>query len=80
MICTRLNIAQVMGVISKFMANLGGEHLSAIKRILRYIKETLGVALCFRVSKLIVKDYIDSHFVDGLDKRKYIIGYMFTLV
>ena len=30
-------------MVSRFMENLTGEHWSTIKRILRYIKGTLGV-------------------------------------
>jgi len=37
------------------MTNPGGKHWRAIKMILRYIKGTSGVALCFRGSKLVLK-------------------------
>ena len=57
-ICTRPNIAQILGVVSILMENLGKEHWSAIKRTLIYIKGTLGVALCFGRLKLVVKDYV----------------------
>jgi len=51
-----------------------------VKRILRYIKGTLGVALCFEGSKNFVKGYIDSDFASDLDKRKSINNYVFTVV
>lgn len=52
MICTKPNIAQEVRVISKFMKNSGGEHCSAITRILRYTKETLGVAIRISCQRL----------------------------
>ena len=50
MICTRPNIAQVMGATSRYMANSNREHWNTIKRILRYIKGTLDATLCSRGS------------------------------
>ena len=47
MICTRSNIAQVVGAVNRYMANLGGEHWKTVKRIFRYIRGTLDIALCY---------------------------------
>ena len=55
------------------------EHWNAVKRILRYIKGTTSVALCFRGSDFIIRGYIDSDFAGNLDKRKSTTGYVFTL-
>ena len=79
MICTRPNIAQTVGLVSRFMADPGKEHWNAVKRILRYIKGTSGAALCFGGSEFIVRDYVDLDFAGDIDKRKYTTGYVFTL-
>ncbi|GKD11317.1 hypothetical protein Tco_1191002 [Tanacetum coccineum] len=63
MICTRPDIAYAVGVVSRYMAEPGREHWEAMKRILRYIKGTSNVALCFGESDLIVKGYVDSDYV-----------------
>jgi len=34
-VCTRLDIAQAMGVLSQFKANLGWVHWDAVKRVFR---------------------------------------------
>ena len=47
MICTRPDIAQAVGTVSRFMADPGREHWNAVKRILRYIKGNSNVALYF---------------------------------
>ena len=39
-VCTRPDIAHVVGVVSKYMNNPGKEHWMAVKWILRYLKGT----------------------------------------
>nr|GEV08083.1 hypothetical protein [Tanacetum cinerariifolium] len=51
----------------------------AVKRILRYIKGTSNVALCYGESGLTVKGYVDSDNVGDLDESKSTTGYVFTL-
>ncbi|KAH9681068.1 hypothetical protein KPL71_026802 [Citrus sinensis] len=79
MICTRSDIAQAVGAVSRYMANPGGEHWIAVKRILRYIRGTSDVVLCYRGSEFTVRGYVDSDFAGDLDKRKSTTGYVFTL-
>nr|GEW66454.1 hypothetical protein [Tanacetum cinerariifolium] len=67
MICTRLDIAHAVEVVSRYMAKHCREHWEAMKRILRYIKGTSDVALCFEKSDLIVKGYVDSDYACDLD-------------
>ena len=47
MVCTRPDIAQAVGAIHQCMTNSVEEHWKTIKRILRYIRGTLDVALCY---------------------------------
>jgi len=54
MICTKAYIAQAVVVVSQFVADPGKEHWNVVKRIIRYIKGTSNVALCFRGSELII--------------------------
>ncbi|GKB62101.1 hypothetical protein Tco_0918287 [Tanacetum coccineum] len=79
MICTRQDIAHAVGVVSRYMAEPGREHWEALKRILRYIKGTSYVALCFRDPDLIIKGYVDSDYAGDLDRSKSTTGYVFTL-
>ncbi|KAL3834104.1 hypothetical protein ACJIZ3_008840 [Penstemon smallii] len=79
MVCTRPDIAQAVGAVSRYMANPGKEHWSAMKRILRYIKGTSNAALCYGGSDFTVRGYVDSDFAGDLDKSKSTTGYVFTL-
>ena len=50
-----------------------------MKKILRYIRGTSDVALCFGESDLTVKGYVDSDYAGDLDGSKSTTGYVFTL-
>ena len=52
MVCTRPDIAHVVGVVSRYMNNLGKEHWMAMKWILRYLRGTTNQALFFGGSKM----------------------------
>ncbi|KAH9751779.1 Integrase catalytic domain-containing protein [Citrus sinensis] len=73
------DIAQAVGTVSRYMTNPGGEHWIAVKRILRYIRGTSDVALCYGRSEFTVRGYVDSDFAGDLDKRKSTTGYVFAL-
>ncbi|XP_042983178.1 secreted RxLR effector protein 161-like [Carya illinoinensis] len=62
MVCTRPDIAQSVGVVSRYMTNPDKEHWSAVKRILRYVKGTSNVALCYDGSDFTVRGYVDSDY------------------
>ena len=79
MTCTRPDIAQAVGAVSRYMANPGGEHWNIVKKILRYIRGTSDAELCYGGSDFTVRGYVDSDFAGDLDKRKSTTGYVFTL-
>ena len=54
MVSTRPDIAYVMGVKSRYMADLGGEHWEVVKWLLRYLKGTSSVGRCFRNSYVVL--------------------------
>jgi len=47
MICTRLDIAHVVGVLSKFMSKLRKEHWTTVKQVFRYLHGTSDYGLCY---------------------------------
>ena len=52
MVCTRPNIAHVMGIVSRFMSRPGKQHCEAVNWILRYLKGSLDTCLCFTGASL----------------------------
>jgi hypothetical protein len=79
MICTRLDIAHVVAVVSRYMNNLGKEHWEAVKWILRYLRGTSTHALCFGGSNTFLQGYVDSDMEGDKDNKRSTTGYVFTI-
>ena len=81
MVCTRPDISQAVGVVSRYMHDPGKEHWQAVKWILRYILNTVDIGLVFQQDKQdgqCVVGYCDSDYAGDLDKRRSTTGYEFT--
>ena len=59
MVYTRLDIAHAIGVVNRFNSNSEKEHWKAVKWILRYLKGTSRVCLCFGYGNPMLDGYID---------------------
>ncbi|MCO5584769.1 hypothetical protein L7F22_038701 [Adiantum nelumboides] len=79
MIATHPDIAFAVGVVSRYMSNPGKKHWEAVKGIMRYLKHTKSMCICYGSQDLNVRGYIDSHYAGDLDKRRSMSGYVFTL-
>lgn len=53
MVCMRLDISQAVGVVSRYMHDLGKGYWQAVKYILRYIQNTVDVGFLFEQDKKI---------------------------
>ena len=79
MVCTRPDIAHVVGVVNRFMSKAGKQHQEAVKWILRYLKSSLDTCLCFTGASLKLQGYVDVDFAGNIDSRKSTTGFVFTL-
>ena len=65
MVCTRLDIAHVVGVLRRYMSKPGKEHWKTIKRVLRYLRGTTSYGLCYQGRPGLDRVVLDIHgFVD----------------
>jgi tagatose-1,6-bisphosphate aldolase len=48
MVCTRLDIAHAVGVLSRYMSKPGKEHWATVKRVFRYLCGTTTYGLCYQ--------------------------------
>eukprot|EP00253_Pinus_taeda_P025491 PITA_25491 len=48
MVCTRPDIAHVVGVLSRFLSKLGKEHWTTVKWVFRYLCGTSDYGLCYQ--------------------------------
>lgn len=85
MVYTRLDIAQVVGVLSQFMANLGWVHWDAIKSVFKYLRGTLGYSICYHWNSsgaphlVCIHGFVDSDWVGDVDRRRSTSAYVFTM-
>ena len=81
MVCTRLDQAHAVSVVSKFLSNLGRLHWYAVKWIFRYIRGTTDYGITFskQQSDPSVKRQVDADNAGDLDDRRSTTGYVFTL-
>lgn len=79
MLCTSQDICHAVGLVSLFQSNLGIAHWPALKQILRYLKGTKDMMLCYQGGDLNIVSYTDSSFSDDPDDGKTTRGYIFLL-
>ena len=79
MVCTRPDIAHAVGVVSRYMSNPGREHWEAVKWILRYLRGTADLSLCFGQDGSGLQGFVDADMAGDVDGRKSTIGYVYAL-
>eukprot|EP00253_Pinus_taeda_P031844 PITA_31844 len=84
MVCTRLNIAYAVGVLSRFMSKLGKEHWTSVKRVFRYLHGTSDYGLCYqgrpRLYKVLdIHGFVDADWAGDLYQRRSTTGYVFNV-
>ncbi|KAE8237380.1 hypothetical protein A4X06_0g9247 [Tilletia controversa] len=77
---TRMDIAFAVGKLARFMGNPSDEHVSAAKRVLRYLAGTRELGLRFRHTDLAqLVGYSDSDHGADVSTRRSVTGYVFYL-
>ena len=49
-VCTRLDLAYIVGMLGRYLSNPGMDHWKAVKRVMRYLQRTKGYMLTYRKS------------------------------
>ncbi|XP_047953586.1 secreted RxLR effector protein 161-like [Salvia hispanica] len=79
-VCTRPDIAFIVGMLGRYLSNPGMDHWKAVKRVLRYMQRTKDYMLTYRKSdQLEIIGYSDSDFAGCQDSRRSTSGYVFML-
>lgn len=77
---TRPDIAQAVSVVSKFNTNPNTAHLTAVKRILRYLNRTLNLGLKYQRSETgTLAGFSDGDWAGDQDDRRSTTGNIFLL-
>ena len=77
---TRPDIAQTVGVVSKFCSKPSEAHLTAVKRIFRYLKETATFGLKYKCSgQQALVGFSDADWAGDMDDRHSTSGNIFMM-
>lgn len=79
MVCTMSDLAFALSLVSRYLANPRRQHWLAVKQVLRYLKGSVKLGLSYNKEHLNSGGVVDSDFVGDRDKRRSLIGYVFTL-
>ncbi|RVW22233.1 Retrovirus-related Pol polyprotein from transposon TNT 1-94 [Vitis vinifera] len=78
---TKPDLAYALSVVSQYMHNPGEQHMNAVMRILRYLKNAPGKGILFakNVNHQSIEVYTDADWAGTVDDRRSTSGY-FTFV
>ncbi|CAL1409608.1 unnamed protein product [Linum trigynum] len=78
---TRPDIMYSVCLLSRFMENPTRQHMLAAKRVLRYLKGTLGYGVLYirEAGEESLQGFTDSDYAGDVDDRKSTSGYVFFL-
>ncbi|GJW91118.1 hypothetical protein Tco_0168671 [Tanacetum coccineum] len=79
MTCTRLDIAFVVGKLSRYTSNPGTQHWQAIQRVLKYLKKTIDYRLTYIGYPLVLEGYIDASWISNTEYNSSTSGWVFLL-
>ena len=81
MLSTRLDVALALSLTSRFQSNHGKDHWTAVKNILKYLKQTKEMFLVYGAceEELGVTGYVDASFCTDPDDSKSQTGYVFRV-
>ena len=76
MVCTRPNIAFVVGTLRRYMSNPCKEHCAIVKWILKYLKGTSSVCLRYGSGEPMLEGFTDSDMLGDVDSSRSTLGYL----
>ena len=76
---TRPDIAQAVGVLAKFNSKPTELHLTAVKRVFRYLKGTADMCLEYRATGNHVEGFSDADWASNSEDRRSTTGSVFVL-
>jgi hypothetical protein len=79
MVYSRPDLSHAMSVVSRYMDNPGREYWKVVQWIFRYLRGSSNACLCFGKSEDGLFGYVDSDYASDLDRRRSLMGYVFTV-
>lgn len=69
--CTRPDISYAVTMLSQFNTCNDSTHMAAVKRVLRYLKGTMDLSLCYKKCNKALCAYADSDWGNGPDGKSF---------
>jgi len=84
MVCARLDIGQVVELLSRFMSKPVKEHWTTVKRVFRYLCGIIDYGLCYQgrlgLDRVLnIYGCVNVDKARDMDKRRSTSGYVFNL-
>lgn len=81
MIGTRLDMTYAFSLVNKFMSKPCEEHCNETNQPLRYFERSCDFGLIYcadKTTQFLVEGFCDFDYTADLDKKRLLIGYIFT--
>ncbi|RVW86860.1 Retrovirus-related Pol polyprotein from transposon TNT 1-94 [Vitis vinifera] len=79
-VCTRPDIAFVVGMLGRYLSNPGSQHWKVVKKVLRYLQGTKDLMLTYQRTNLLdVVGFCDADFASCIDDKKSTTSYIFMM-
>ncbi|PKI71841.1 hypothetical protein CRG98_007780 [Punica granatum] len=69
---------KVLKRFNMYQSNIGPDHWTAVKNILKYLRRTKDMVMVYGEGELRLDRFTDSDFQSDVDDRKFISSYIFT--
>lgn len=70
-------IAHAVGIVRRYMTNPQIKNWEAIKWLLRYLRGTLSMSICFMKTSVPLQGFANADLAGDFDNRKSTSGYIF---
>ena len=77
--CTRPDIAYAVGRLSRYTQSPNQDHLTVVRRVLKYLRGTINYGLCFSGFPSVLEGFSDANWILNSDEMKSTSGYVFIL-
>ena len=67
-----------MTILSRYNYNLNFKHLAAVKRVIRYLKETLNYDIIYKTAIGLIR-YTNADWAEDQETRRSLKAYVFLL-
>ena len=79
-VCTRLDIAFVVGVLGRYLSDPSQNHWKVGKKVLKYLQDTKDLMLTYRRTETLeVVGFSDSDYGGCVNDKKSTFGYIFKM-